>query len=97
MSPFKEPQPRKVSDADLIAGSPRVAAEKLAESMRSPENAQTPLMVIPDHTQFQLRKAALEAACAWALTERGEATSAQTVIKAAGVFEEYLRDGTKPQ
>lgn len=51
----------------------------------------TPLMVIPDYTPFQLRKAALEAACAVQGSQ-----SVKVFVSNLEAFEAYLKDGTKP-
>lgn len=56
------------------------------------EPEQAPIMVVPDYSPFELRKAALEAACAL-YVGRNDFDSFWPNIE---TFEDYLRDGTKP-
>lgn len=51
----------------------------------------TPIMVQPDYTPFQLRKAALKAACAVQGSQ-----SVKVFVSNLEAFENYLKDGTKP-
>jgi hypothetical protein len=95
-----DPQPRKPLAAEvldtMVTGRTKREAYAKAESMRSSENNtfppkpyNTPIMVIPDYTPFELRKAALELAIRW---NNGECT-APAVVRVADVFEDYLRNG----
>lgn len=90
MAGFKEPQPR--------GGGQKPAAVQVPPQMMAPGSRpeapirNTPLMVIPDYSPFELRKAALEAACAI----QGTSNDATLFWRNLGAFEEYLRDGTKP-
>lgn len=107
MSPFKEPQPRKKAvedDAKKVIGGQWPPYKRLGDEARwdardekahadleeaRQASAQTPIMVLPDHTQFELRKAALEAASRREAKGRGFWTNVR-------IFEDYLREGTKP-
>jgi hypothetical protein len=63
-------------------------SEKPVDELAS---ALTPLMALPDYSPFELRKAALEAACA----VQGNQPPA-TFWSNITTLEEYLKDGTKP-
>jgi hypothetical protein len=63
-----------------------------AARQRLEEWANTPLMVIPDYTQFEARKAALEAACALGI----EPEHHELFWANVSAFEGYLKGGTKP-
>ena len=104
MSPFKEPQPRKTPEGGtpivpkgVFPPYARLGHEARWESTdpkpipKEWEPEQTPIMVLPDHSPFELRKAALEAACA--LQGNQPSSTFWDNIEAA---ENYLRDGTKP-
>ena len=121
MSPFKEPQPRKVSiqegheakqrrawppyarqggEANWDGGTPIVTDKELSEvRAESPaekmllDQTRVPIMVVPDHTQFELRKTALEAALGLGLEPNHHAALFWDNLQ---TFEDYLRDGTKP-
>lgn len=82
--------------------APKVSEKTLEELAETPDaekrmkewanQPQPPLMVVPDFSPFELRKAALEGACAM----QGSSNDATLFWTNLGAFEEYLRDGTKP-
>ena len=95
---FKEPQPR--GGGQKAAGA-QVKPEMMARQLRTEpvtaeefllESARQPIMAMPDHTPFQLRKAALEAALGLGLEPNHHGALFWDNLN---TFEAYLRDGTK--
>lgn len=101
MTGFKEPQPRKgvADDAKKVIGGnwpPYVREPGLANAGEKP--AKEFLMeqagpALPDGRTFEIRKAALEAACAIHHQDAHSSVFWENIEAA----EAYLRDGTKPE
>lgn len=94
------PYARQGGEATWEECPPEVSETPLAELAQTPDaqrrmqewanEPQPPLMVVPDHTSFMARTAALEAAVKYA---EGTDWQAQRVVSTADIFENYLRNG----